>query len=209
MKRPLTGLGDWRTVPQPEPIKVMKPTFCAIALATLFIAPAAFGQGAAVIIKQRAKETAGRPTTPAPAPAAQPGAATAVAPQATSAQPNVSKLVSELASIKAKPQATAEQKEKFAASLASVATGATKPSNESVQTLASTLADAIAGKKLAAADQAQLARDLGNAMNAAAGSPQMAAAIQGVKDGLYLAGANEASIQAVAKALTGLSTKAK
>jgi hypothetical protein len=37
----------------------------------------------------------------------------------------------------------------------------------------------------------------------------MAAAIQGVKDGLYLAGANEASIQAVAKALTGLSTKAK
>jgi hypothetical protein len=133
----------------------------------------------------------------------------AVAPQAASSQPNVSKLVSDLASIKAKPQATAEQKEKFAASLASVATGATKPSNEAVQALANTLADAIAGKKLATADQAQLARDLGNAMNAAVGSPQMAAAIQGVKDGLYLAGANEASIQAVAKALTGLSTKAK
>lgn len=187
----------------------MKPTFCALALATLFLAPAAFGQGAAVIIKQRAKETAGRPPTPAPAPAAQPGAATGVAPQATSAQPNVSKLVTELASIKAKPQATAEQKEKFAASLASVANGAAKPSSEALQVLANTLADAIAGKKLAAADQAQLARDLGNALNAAAGSPQMAAAVQGVKDGLYLAGANDASIQAVAKALGGLTTKAK
>lgn len=190
-------------------MKAMKNSFCAIVLAALFITPAAFGQGAAVIIKQRAKETAGRPTTPAPAPAAQPATGTAVAPQAGPAQPNVSKIVSDLASIKAKPQATAEQKEKFATSLASVATGATKPSNESVQALASALADAIAGKKLATADQAQLARDLGNAMNAPAGSPQMAAAVQGVKDGLYLAGANDASIQAVAKALVGLSTKAK
>lgn len=187
----------------------MKTTLFAIAIAVLFIVPSAFGQGAAVIIKQRAKETAGRPPTPAPAPAAQPGATGAVSPQTASTQPNVSKLISDLASIKAKPQASAEQKEKLAANLAGVATGAVKPSSEAVQTLAGTLADAMAGKKLAAADQAQLARDLGNALNAAVGSPQLAAAIQGVKDGLYLAGVNEAGIQAVAKALAGLSTKAK
>lgn len=121
----------------------------------------------------------------------------------------MAKLVSDLASIKSRPQATPEQKEKLATNLASVATGATKPSTEAVQALANTLADAIAGKKLATADQAQLARDLGNALNATAGSPQLAAAVQGVKDGLYLAGVNEAGIQSVAKALTELTTKAK
>lgn len=183
----------------------MKTSLLALALVTICTASTAFGQGAAVIIKQRAKETAGRPAA-APAPAPQPGA---VAPQSGVAQPNVSKILADLAVIKSRPQATQEQKDKLATNLNGVALGASKPSNEAVQTLANSLADAIAGKKLSSADQTALANSLAVALNAAAGSPQFKAALQGVQDALYLANANEASIQLVAKALTGLTTKAK
>ncbi|MFM8468402.1 MAG: hypothetical protein ACKODH_00270 [Limisphaerales bacterium] len=188
----------------------MKTSFLALALALVCTASSAFGQGAAVIIKQRAKEAAGRPVAaPAPAPAAQPGTTGAPAPQAGVAQPNVSKLLADLSSIKSRPQATQEQKDKLATNLAGVALGSTKPSTEAVQTLANSLADAIAGKKLSSADQTALANSLAAALNAAAGSAQFKAALQGVQDALYLANANEAAIQTVAKALTGLTTKAK
>lgn len=186
----------------------MKTSLLALALVTICTASTAFGQGAAVIIKQRAKETAGRPAA-APAPAPQPGAVGAVAPQSGVAQPNVSKILADLAVIKSRPQVTQEQKDKLATNLSAVALGAGKPSNEAVQTLANSLADAIAGKKLSSADQTALANSLALALNAAGGSPQFKAALQGVQDALYLANANEASIQLVAKALTGLTTKAK
>lgn len=186
----------------------MKTSFLALTLATLCAASSAFGQGAAVIIKQRAKETAGRPLNLPPPP--QPGqAATGVAAPQGAAQPNVTKILADLAIIKSRPQATQEQKDKLATNLGGVALGAHKPSTEAVQTLANSLADAIAGKKLSAADQTALANSLAVALNAAAGSPQFKAALQGVQDALYLANANEAAIQAVAKALTGLTTKAK
>lgn len=185
----------------------MKTSFLALALATLCTASSAFGQGAAVIIKQRAKEAAGRPLNLPTTGGAQPAPGT---PQvATAAQPNVSKILADLAVIKSRPQATQEQKDKLATNLSGVALGASKPAPEAVQTLANALADAIAGKKLSAADQGQLARDLAAALNAAVGSPQLNAAIQGVKDALTLAGANDAAIQSVAKALLGLTTKAK
>jgi hypothetical protein len=186
----------------------MKFSFPAVVLAVACTASSAFGQGAAVIIKQRAKEAAGRPGA-APAPAAQPGATGAPAPQAGAAQHNVSKLLADLSVIKSRPQATQEQKDKLASSLGGVALGATKPSTDAVQTLANSLADAIAGKKLSSADQTGLANSLAGALNAAAGSPQFKAAVQGVQDALYLASANEAAIQAVVKALGGLATKAK
>lgn len=185
----------------------MKTSLLAFAVALVCTASSAFGQGAAVIIKQRAKEAAGRPVA-APAPAAQPGATGAPAP-AAAAGPNVSKILADLAVIKSRPQATQEQKDKLAANLGGVALGANKPSTEAVQTLANSLADAIAGKKLSSADQTTLANSLAAALNAGAGSPQFKAALQGVQDALYLANANEASIQLVAKALTGLTTKAK
>ena len=78
-----------------------------------------------------------------------------------------------------------------------------------MQALANAVADAFAGKKISSGDQAALASALVSALNAAAGSPQLAAAIQGVKDGLVIAGANDAAVATVAKALMGLSTKAK
>lgn len=185
----------------------MKTSFLVLALATVCTASSAFGQGAAVIIKQRAKEAAGRPLNLPPTGGAQPAAGT---PQvATTAQPNVSKILADLAIIKSRPQATQEQKDKLATNLSGVALGASKPSTEAVQTLANALADAIAGKKLSSADQTALAQSLATALNAAGGSPQFKAALQGVQDALYLANANEASIQLVAKALTGLTTKAK
>lgn len=186
----------------------MKTSFLTLALALVCTASSAFGQGAAVIIKQRAKEAAGRPLNlPTYGQPGQPATGTP-APQGA-AQPNVSKVLADLAMIKIRPQPTQEQKDKLATDLSGVALGANKPSTESLQTLANTLADAIAGKKLSSADQTQLARDLATALNAAAGSPQLNTAIQGVKDALTLASANEAAIQSVAKALTGLTTKAK
>jgi len=186
----------------------MKTSFLALALATVCTASSAFGQGAAVIVKQRAKEAAGRPVA-APASAAQPRAPGAPAPQTGAAQPNVSKLLADLSIIKSRPQASQEQKDKLATNLSGVALGASRPSANAVQAVANALADAIAGRKLSSADQAQLARDLASALNAAAGSPQLNAAVQGVKDALTLAGANEAAIQSVAKALLGLTTKAR
>ena len=78
-----------------------------------------------------------------------------------------------------------------------------------MQGLANAVADALAGKKISSADQAALASALVGVVNASAGSPQLAAAIQGVKDGLTIAGANDPAIQTVAKALMGLTTKAK
>ena len=184
-------------------LPIMKKSLLVLAL--VFTATAAFGQGAAVIIKQRAKEAAGRPLNLPQQ--GQPGQA-AAAPQSV-AMPNVSKILADLAIIKSRPQATQEQKDKLATDLSAVAIGANKPSTESLQALANAIADAIAGKKISAADQATLARDLASALNASAGSPQLGAAIQGVKDGLTLASANEAAIQSVATALTGLTTKAK
>lgn len=186
----------------------MKTPLLALALALVCTASTARGQGAAVIIKQRAKEAAGRPVTPLPTPGAAQPATGAPAPQ-TAAAPNVSKILADLAIIKSRPQATQEQKDRLALDLGAVALGANKPSAESMQALANALGDAIAGKKITAADQATLARDLATALNAAVGSPQLAAAIQGVKDALTLASVNEAAIQSVASALTGLTTKAK
>ncbi len=181
----------------------------ALAFVTVCTASSAFGQGAAVIIKQRAKETAGRPLNLPPAPGAQP-AVGAPAPQGTViAQPNYSKIVSDLSSIKIRPQATQEHKDKLATDLGALALGANKPSAEAVQGLANAVADALAGKKISSADQAALASALVGVVNASAGSPQLAAAIQGVKDGLTIAGANDDAIQTVAKALMGLTTKAK
>jgi surface antigen len=187
----------------------MKSFFLALALVTVCTASSAYGQGAAVIIKQRAKETAGRPAAPPPAPGAQPAVGNP-APQGTViAAPNVSKIVADLSSIKIRPQATQEHKDKLATDLSSLAVGANKPSAEAVLALASAVADAFAGKKLSSADQTALATALVGAVNAAAGSPQLAAAIQGVKDGLVIAGSNDAAIQIVVKALAGLTTKAK
>lgn len=179
-----------------------------VALALCLLTTGAFGQGAAVIIKQRAKEAAGRPA-PAPAPAAQPGAVPAVAPQGGAAQPNVSKLISDIAVIKSRPTASQDQKDKLAADLGALATGASKPSNEALTALAAALADAIAGKKISAADQSSLATSLAGALISAAGSPQFRTALQGVQDALVLAGVNDAGVQAVAKALAGINPKAK
>ena len=185
----------------------MKTSALALTFVTLWTASSAFGQGAAVIIKQRAKEAAGRPLNLPVNPQGQAAGSGPTAPQV--AQPNVSKILADLAVIKSRSQATQEQKDKLGTDLAGVAIGANKPSNEAVQVLANALADALAGKKLSAADQSALVRDLAAALNAAAGSPQLKAAIQGVQDALVLASANDAAIQTVAKALTGLTTKAK
>ncbi len=187
----------------------MKTALFALAVATVFAAPGAFGQGAAVIIKQRAKETAGRPPAAAPVPAAQPGVAAGGAPQGGVAQVNTSKLVADIAIIKSRPSASAEHKDRLAADLAAIATGASKPSGEALASLASAVADAIAGKRISAADQAALATSLAGALNSAAGSPQFRGALQGVQDALVLAGVKDAGVQAVTKALTGLPTKAK
>ena len=186
----------------------MKASLLAFAIAVVCTATSAFGQGAAVIIKQRAKETAGRPLNlPVQGQPGQP-ATGAPAPQGA-AQPNVSKVLADIAVIKIRPQATQELKDKLAADLAGVAIGANKPSADALQALANSLADAIAGKKISSADQTGLANSLAGALNSAAGSPQFKAAIQGVQDALTLASANEAAIQSVTKALTGLTTKAK
>ncbi|NBV22324.1 MAG: hypothetical protein EBS05_10465 [Proteobacteria bacterium] len=183
----------------------MKTPLLVLALALVCTASSAFGQGAAVIIKQRAKEAAGRPLSLPPTPVAAQPAGTPAPPAV--AAPNLTKLLADIAIIKSRPQASQEQKDKLAADLAAVALGANKPSAEALQALANALADAIAGKKISSADQTALARSLALTLNP--GNAQVDAAIQGVKDALTLSSVNEAAIQSVATALTGLTTKAK
>lgn len=102
-------------------------------------------------------------STPAPAIPAPPPP-----PKLTPAQAAVAKIQTEISAIVAKGEATDEQKQRLAqAILSSVLTGG-KPSQTSAQTLATDLADAIAGKDVTAQARSQLAVHLNTACNSTA-----------------------------------------
>jgi hypothetical protein len=169
----------------------------ASLLVLVAFATAADAQVNATLLKNKAKTTrdanntsvnnAGQIHSGAVAPGA-PGRPAAVAPVNTVQTQNLQRLQADIAIIKTKTEASAEQKQKLQHDLLTAASGA-KPSEDSVRALAESLSIAIADKKIATADQAKLARDLFSIVNCAAmNAEQTDAVVADAKEILVVSG---------------------
>ena len=140
-----------------------------LKLATLAALCVSFGAlaGNEGQVKQRAKnlrdnlqeDAPGRPAAPAsPAPAP-------TAPPLSPAQKAAGGIQAERAAIVATPTPTDEQTQRLAQALTAAATAGGKPTEASVKGFSGDLAEAIAGKDLAAANRARLAAELNSIFN--------------------------------------------
>ena len=176
----------------------------------------AHAQGSQIIIKNKAKATRDASNNGAPpgaAPAAAPGraggapAATGPIASATSitttVTASIAKIQANIAIIKTKPEATAEQKQKFGTDMFAAA-AAVKPSEEAVRKLADSLATAIANTKIASGDQSKLARDLYSLLNSTTPPAQVPALIDDAKEILLVAGVSKGATQTVGKDLSAV-----
>jgi hypothetical protein len=147
----------------------MKATFATCVVIGLLV-PASFGQGSAIMIKNRAKEVVNqnnvRQGVPPPAPAVPqptPGNPSASNPATLPAQ-HVAKIKTDLAGFKTGATATAAQKQQFIKDLA-VAARSTKPSlpmvTKSVDSLIAGLSEAV----LTSEQQGRLAQNLEAVLN--------------------------------------------
>lgn len=147
----------------------MKTPLVLVLLTSSLVLPV-FGQGAAIMIKNRAKEVVNQnnvrqgvpPPAPPPTatvPAHSPGA-TPVVPQAQSLE----KLKVALAGFKTGALPTAEQKQQFLKDLAFTARSR-KPSLPTTKKLVDSLTAALTEASLTADQQARLARDLDSVLN--------------------------------------------
>jgi hypothetical protein len=146
----------------------------AVVGALLLAAQTASAQGAAVIIKQRAKElrdqnNADQGVT-APAPPAQPASAAAPA-GATPAQPptpkqqRMAKLWFDLLALKPDASITLAMKQRLAKDIIAVADGPAKPSELAANKLAESLSSALSEKLLSDTTRRRLLGDIGAALN--------------------------------------------
>ena len=119
------------------------------------------------IIKQRAKELVNENNVrqgvapPTQAPSAPNTAAPAPPPQS----PNVARLNADLAALKADVPATAEQKQKLAQDLLAVAETGTKPTADSANAMAETLAAAFNQKPLSSEHRGRLVTEIDAVLN--------------------------------------------
>ena len=137
-----------------------------------------------VIIKKRALEIRNQnnvqqgiaaPTPPAQP--AQPATASVKNAAATPIQQSLAKLKADLAVIKPNTPVPAAQKQQIAKDLMAVAQGASKPSQTTVASLASSLADAVAEKPLADNSTSRLMSNLAAVLNPTKISPAQMQAI--------------------------------
>jgi hypothetical protein len=152
-------------------------TIFALALvgAVLLAAGTAFGQGSAVIIKQRAKELRdqnnadqGVPSPAAPVQSAAPAAApTATAPATplTPHQQELLKLRADLVAFKPDAPPTLAMKQQLAKHLIAAAEGPNKPSQLAVNKLAESLSSALSEKFLSATTRQRLLGDINAVLN--------------------------------------------
>jgi hypothetical protein len=145
----------------------------AVVGAFLLAAQTASAQGAAVIIKQRAKElrdqnNAAQGVT-APAPPAQPAAAAPAG--ATPAQPptpkqqRMAKLWFDLLALKPDASITLAMKQRLAKDLIAVVEGPAKPSELAANKLAESLSSALSEKLLSDTTRRRLLGDIGAVLN--------------------------------------------
>ena len=139
----------------------------------LLAAQTVFGQGAAMIIKQRAKEIRDqnnvRQEVPTPAPAVQPGqpAAAPVTPARplTPQEQTLARVQTDLAAMKPDAQPSIPQKLQLGKDLMAVVQGQTKPSSATVNKLARDIADVLGEKLLANTTVKRLVQDLNTVLN--------------------------------------------
>ena len=125
-------------------------------------------------------------------------------------QQNVQKLQGDLAAIKSGSQVTPAQKQALTASLQNMATGATKPSQQSVEQLSTDLSKALSDGNISAKDQAQLSKDLGVVMNSA-NIPQseVQQASESAQAILKASGVSKTDVQQIGTDLKAISTTAQ
>lgn len=152
----------------------MKTRFVLALAAVLVAGGTAFGQGSAVIIKQRAKELRdqnnveqGVPSPAPPVPSSAPAAATPSTPAAplTPQQQLLVRLRSDLFAIKPEAQASAGMKQRLARDLIAAAQGPDKPSPAAAAKLAEDLASALSEKLLSNATRTRLLQDVNAVLN--------------------------------------------
>lgn len=125
-------------------------------------------------------------------------------------QANLKNLQNDLLGIKADSQVTQEQKDALAYSLMAMADGATKPSQESVDKLASDLSEAMADGTLANREKVALANDVAAVMNSA-NIPQseVEAAVSAAQALLTASGISKSDVQVIVNDLKAIGTEAK
>ena len=140
-----------------------------VLLAAALIASASAWAGNEIQVKTRAKNLRDNLSeTPPPPPGSPPPAAVPAPPpppKLTPAQTAIARIQSEISAIVTKGEATDELKQRLSQAILGSALTGGKPGDASVQTFAGDLADAIAGKDVAAQARSQLALYLNNACN--------------------------------------------
>ena len=191
----------------------MKILLAAILLVGLCLDAKA--QGSQIIMKNKAKATRDANNNGAPPPGARPGGAAPGAAPAhtgpvasatsvtTTVTASIAKIQANIATIKTKPEASDEQKQKFGTDMLAAAAGV-KPTEEAVRKLADSLATAIANTKIASGDQSKLARDLYSLLNSSTSPAQVPALIDDAKEILLVAGVAKGATQTVGKDLNAV-----
>ena len=109
---------------------------------------------------------------------------------------NLEMLKKELVNIQASSEVTDAQKESLAKSLSAITEGATKPSEESVQALASSLSAAKADGEVAPEEAMKIAQDLSTVFNSAnVSTDEVKAAVTDVQTIMEASGVDKATVE--------------
>jgi len=143
-----------------------------LGVCILFCTGSVFGQGAAVIIKERAKELRdqnnvrqGVPTPAAPLPGAQPATAGVPAKPLTPQEQAVARLQADLTAMRPDAQPSIAQKLQLGRDMMAVVQAPTKPSSLPVNKMARDIADVLGDKLFATVTIHRLAQDLNTVLN--------------------------------------------
>ena len=132
---------------------------------TFVFITAAFGAGSEAIIKQRAKELSNQNNVrQGVAPPTQPSTPAPAAPAAPAQSAGMTHFQTDLGALKSDAPATAEQKQKLANDIMTMAQG-TKPAQAAATKLADDLVIAFATKPLSATSRARFAQELDAVLN--------------------------------------------
>ncbi len=188
-----------------------------IALAVGLMAVPTFGQGSAVIIKNRAKETVNQnnvrqgvpsPSQTPPPPTPRPVPPTATAPAVTQAE-GLAKIKAGLVHFKTGGVATAEQKQQFLKDLA-VTARATKPSLPTAKKFVESLAGGLSEAVLTGEQKGRLAQNIESVLNSKPlPASQFEAIIADVQAILQVGGVKRAAAAGIANDLKAVGAEVR
>lgn len=125
-------------------------------------------------------------------------------------QANVDKLKSDLLAMKDGSNVTQEQKDALKSDLTDMLSGATRPSQESVQTLANDLTSSMADGSLSLKEKATLTNDFQSVLDSAnISADEFGAFVTSVQDVLVASGVTKDDVAAIAGDLQAIGAEAK